>query len=380
MFLYGPHVIDKYALLLFLQANWIGSCCTVAASTMVFYHHISTLAQEIELIWGRKWSSVTMLFHLNRWAIFVWAVQEITSLIPLKTLSSCIGLQLANDAVGILLAVIWAVFSAVRLFAISGRNSWLAGAVLLLNLIPVGTNAYTDFASSWEQLKNLPLLGVVCDSGNNLSPTTLFKVTLSTRLCGIVADIIALIVTWHRTWHLKRNADRSELRTPLPNLLFRDGTIYFVVLLASNVLNIVANDSNVFVFSVTFFSTPISSIIIADFLLNLREVAYGTQQVDSDYVDQSEEWSHSLGDSLRFRSFIDDMGGEVYHSYDSFDPDMAWVADEDSASGDKSVLSAPLSPVEVEAGLKAGNSFISLGSNEDFLKAVMNESASFNVM
>lgn len=50
MFLYGPHVIDKYELLPFLQAkfvlfflvldlltiafrSWIGSCCTVAASS-----------------------------------------------------------------------------------------------------------------------------------------------------------------------------------------------------------------------------------------------------------------------------------------------------------------------------------------------------------
>lgn len=85
--------------------SWIGSCCTVAASSaccrcrplnsaaesphiaLVFYYHASTLAKEVEFMWGRKRSSVTALFHANRWAIFLWAVQEITSLIPLKTLS-----------------------------------------------------------------------------------------------------------------------------------------------------------------------------------------------------------------------------------------------------------------------------------------------------
>ncbi|EMD39647.1 hypothetical protein CERSUDRAFT_121870 [Gelatoporia subvermispora B] len=239
MFLYCPNDIDEYDLLPFLQAkhlftsdgrptSWIGSCCTVAASTLIFYYHASTLAKEVEFMWGRKRSSVTALFHVNRWAILLWAVQEITSLIPLKTLSSYIRLQLANDAVGLVLAIIWAVFSAYRVFAISERNVRLSVAVLLLILIPVGLNAYTYFASSWEQIKNLPLLGVVCDSGSNLSPTALSKLTLGTRLCAIVADVITLIITWHRTWHAKRHADRNNLKTPLTTLLFRDGSIYFM--------------------------------------------------------------------------------------------------------------------------------------------------------
>ncbi|EMD39629.1 hypothetical protein CERSUDRAFT_92126 [Gelatoporia subvermispora B] len=238
------------------------------------------------------------------------------------------------------------------MLAISDRNVLLSAAVLLLNLIPVGSNAYTDFASSWEQIKNLPLLGVVCDSGSNLSPTALTK-----------------------TWHVKRDADRNHVRTPLATLLFRDGTIYFIILLSSNVLNIVANGSNVFVFSVTFFSTPISSIIIADFLLNLRQIASSSQLGGLDETIQTEDQSHTFSGSLRFQGFVDNMGEEVVHSYDTSDPDMAWG---DNATDDD--LSTSACAAQRTVGSKLRDSFISLGSDEEFVRVVVGGTTSFSAV
>ncbi|EMD39628.1 hypothetical protein CERSUDRAFT_121854 [Gelatoporia subvermispora B] len=256
---------------------------------------------------------------------------------------------------------------------LSGNNVPLAAAVLLLNLIPVGSNAYTDFASSWERIKNLPLLGIVCDSGSNLSPTALSKLTLGTRLCAIVADVLVLFATWHGTWRAKRDSDRNHLRTPLLTLLLRDGTIYFIILLGSNVLNIVADGSNVFVFSVTFFTTPISSIILADFLLNIRQIVYSPQNQGLDETGQTEYQSHILGRSLRFQGYGDDNGEEAIHSNTTSDPDMAWeggIADDG--------LAAPIHADLGEVGLTLCCSLISLGSDEGFVRAVVNGAASFS--
>lgn len=41
---------------------------------IVFYDYISNLPREIELIWGRGFSTVTLMYHLNRWLTLAWAV------------------------------------------------------------------------------------------------------------------------------------------------------------------------------------------------------------------------------------------------------------------------------------------------------------------
>ncbi|EMD39649.1 hypothetical protein CERSUDRAFT_92143 [Gelatoporia subvermispora B] len=57
-----------------LKSNWVNNCGNMAACVLVLYDHLTTLSQEVEFIWGRQFSSVTLLYHLNRWTIFVWAV------------------------------------------------------------------------------------------------------------------------------------------------------------------------------------------------------------------------------------------------------------------------------------------------------------------
>jgi len=58
----------------FLESNWIVNCCGIASASLVFYDQLCMLPHEIELMWGRRFSSVTLLFYLNRWATFIWAV------------------------------------------------------------------------------------------------------------------------------------------------------------------------------------------------------------------------------------------------------------------------------------------------------------------
>lgn len=45
-----------------------------AHEAIIFYDYVSTLPREVEFMWGRKLSSVTLLFYANRWATLVWAV------------------------------------------------------------------------------------------------------------------------------------------------------------------------------------------------------------------------------------------------------------------------------------------------------------------
>ncbi|OCH88713.1 hypothetical protein OBBRIDRAFT_66979 [Obba rivulosa] len=62
-----------------LQSEWTLNCCSAAASTLVLYYHLSTLVDEVDLMHGNKFSSVTVLFYLNRWSIIAWAAINLTT-------------------------------------------------------------------------------------------------------------------------------------------------------------------------------------------------------------------------------------------------------------------------------------------------------------
>ncbi|OCH92745.1 hypothetical protein OBBRIDRAFT_702106, partial [Obba rivulosa] len=97
---------------------------------LVFYDHIITSSSEIELMWGRRFTSVTVLFHLNRWVIFFWAVLGLSSFHSLgafhRDMSCPTDVSLA--------------FSAVRMYAISGGSWWLAAIVFLLSSAQPGVD------------------------------------------------------------------------------------------------------------------------------------------------------------------------------------------------------------------------------------------------
>lgn len=55
-----------------LICNW-----ALTVAVIVIYDHLTTLAREHEFMWGRKFSSVTLLFCLNRWTTFIWALTDL---------------------------------------------------------------------------------------------------------------------------------------------------------------------------------------------------------------------------------------------------------------------------------------------------------------
>ncbi|KAI0963623.1 hypothetical protein AcW1_000649 [Taiwanofungus camphoratus] len=41
---------------------------------LIFYEHATTLSQEVQLIWGRKWAGATIVFLLNGYATLVFGL------------------------------------------------------------------------------------------------------------------------------------------------------------------------------------------------------------------------------------------------------------------------------------------------------------------
>ncbi|EMD41259.1 hypothetical protein CERSUDRAFT_78919, partial [Gelatoporia subvermispora B] len=323
-----------------LQQIWFENACSVSAAVLVLYDHSCSLSQEVKVIWGRKWSSVTLLYHLNRWGIFAWALLQALSTGQVTSLHSCAAEVYVTAALDILLDTIWAAFSAIRTYGISGGSVPLTVVIFLLNGPVIGFSAYLYFANLNFEIIDFPVLGKQCSYGSYESTALEAKFTTigqAFSIVGIVAEFLVLLVTWYKTYATRRNLGPNFVRTSLAMTLLRDGTWYFCASLLINTLVILTGyiliSDSVYSFLLSAFDQPVQSILIAHFLLNLRQAAYG-QQEDPDFF-------RSHYSSMQFGAFVDNMGEDLMHGGERPDPDAELTVMElDSELSDRASVAA----------------------------------------
>ncbi|KAG1902859.1 uncharacterized protein F5891DRAFT_131581 [Suillus fuscotomentosus] len=66
----------------------IGKQSRAAALGLLIYEHIITIEDEIDLIWLKKKSWVTCLYHFNRWLPAVWLTFDMIQQNPYNAISS----------------------------------------------------------------------------------------------------------------------------------------------------------------------------------------------------------------------------------------------------------------------------------------------------
>ncbi|GBE86105.1 hypothetical protein SCP_0806290 [Sparassis crispa] len=206
-----------------------GNYCCIAAATWLIFEHAITLTDEIDYIWRRKKTGVAVLFISNRFLGLV-LVFSLVMQIPLWSTNP------RSEACEELLFIKWAMFSALRVYAVGGQAWCSAAVVFILNFVPFATNLYDDATASYY-IAVVPGFGPICvQSSNIVQPKMQMYESypsfyLATRISVIVADIIVLVVTWTKTYSIKRYANSAHIEAPLATLLLRDGTLHFMLLL-----------------------------------------------------------------------------------------------------------------------------------------------------
>ncbi|KAI0645162.1 hypothetical protein C8Q79DRAFT_755391 [Trametes meyenii] len=289
---------------------------TLAAFALLAFEYAITLDREVRLVWGRKVSGATVLFILNRF--------------------SC-------NVVGYMVLVgnggppfIWAAFSTLRGYALSGRKWWI-GLLILALFIPdiVLTVVY------YSKLKPAVLPPPFnCVLSSNTPESTWIHFVIAGRICLIVGDLLVLIITWHSTYAIRRAAHDGQLRMSLTNAILKDGTLYFACLLILNVANIIVNavpNSS----AVSAFQDPITSILVSRFLLNLRDTSGGA---DVDIGSTRPSFVRSYRDprrtgaasTLQFADFMNPMGADLDHGLASVSGDSTtWNGDDLCSEGNE---------------------------------------------
>ncbi|KAI0769502.1 hypothetical protein BC629DRAFT_785704 [Irpex lacteus] len=151
-----------------LQQELIATYVTRAAPVLFLYEYITTLSEEVDVIWCRKWTATTWLYALTCYST---VLDQIVFLIPdwnfvryaragdelfrISTLRKCYHNSCkveirANNVLQLIRYLCFAWFSALRVYALSDGRFLMASVVLLLNVVPFATNMVSPTMMGWR--------------------------------------------------------------------------------------------------------------------------------------------------------------------------------------------------------------------------------------
>ncbi|KAI0667152.1 hypothetical protein C8Q78DRAFT_982689, partial [Trametes maxima] len=240
---------------------FVQNCVNFVLATLIFYEYLITFEDEFRLIWRGKLTGASVIFVLNRYIMVVQNAITMASIVPL-----CAVLGYMDVVLSILPYVLWNAFSTLRVYATSGRDWRISSVVCVLMLGPLVSNIYD---APVIKPVNMPA-PYLCSASNGVSLAVHYALVLGSRCPLIAGDALVLAVTWRKTYRVRKIAEGSGVRTPLLDLLLRDGTLYFGTMLLLNVLHILIT----FVQQVSVMgdvADVLTSILVSRFILNLRE-------------------------------------------------------------------------------------------------------------
>ncbi|KAI0769507.1 hypothetical protein BC629DRAFT_787299 [Irpex lacteus] len=194
-----------------LQQEFIGSYIDTSANVVLLFESIITLSQEVDGIWCQKWNLMTWLY-------------------------ACM------------------------------RYSAVANNILLLT--PPWSFEHADDQRG-RRFRSLHIVA------GGIGKPWIYVLSLIARIATIVGDMLVITATWIKTAQLHNGTRRIQLiNAPLVTIILRDGTIYFIVLLVINILNIIERNTPA-LFHVDLIESLVQvlpSIVVCRFILNLRQV------------------------------------------------------------------------------------------------------------
>ncbi|KAI0738674.1 hypothetical protein C8Q80DRAFT_1291823, partial [Daedaleopsis nitida] len=158
----------------------------VASAALVLYEYTLTLDRESELFWDKNSRGATILFGVNRYLTLILRIANLLGFVRMSDKADymrytrCISAVKTALALTLLQYIPWAVFSALRGFALS--RSWLLSTMIFVlyittpslnvSLYPIGFTGYVD-----------PMFG--CTVIDPISLSLSRKYVIGTRHCYV---------------------------------------------------------------------------------------------------------------------------------------------------------------------------------------------------
>ncbi|EKM57680.1 uncharacterized protein PHACADRAFT_206560 [Phanerochaete carnosa HHB-10118-sp] len=143
-------------------------------------------------------------------------------------------------------------------------------------------------------------------------------ITYITRGSLILADMIVIILTWIKTFGDWKRARRNNVKVSSTTCLLRDGTLYFIVLLALNITQLLVYNSPTDLSSVGVLVSNVPLVLINRFMINLRTA--GSEVLDHSMRITDQQQEQSTVQFRRSTNRLGNIGGTLQNGWDDDEP------------------------------------------------------------
>lgn len=178
---------------------------------------------------------------------------------------TCVFFSRVTQVLTIFLMTSFCAGSAVQVYALT-RNIWLVLLVAILGLGPVATKIHFCLRSA-ELITSVS--SAVCLQLDETTFKDQNRAVIIARLSTTLADLVVLIVTLKATISSFKNARCAHLKVPIVTALIRDGTLFFLIAILMNVIQIIVW-KRLRMLYLTPFICGVTSILLSRLFLNLR--------------------------------------------------------------------------------------------------------------
>ncbi|KAI0820553.1 hypothetical protein BC628DRAFT_1397148 [Trametes gibbosa] len=223
------------AIILAYQSARTLNSCAIAASVMFSYDYILSLGREYQYVWKSGKSRASRLPYLYiRYSYLVFGIVGYVTVPPVSD-KSCTVLTWLDVCIQFLNLIGPPVLTTLRAYVLSGQNKVVGGITLTLGLVPFFVNVTSAYLTPPI---NLPppdnCFGLWMGSG-----ALKLGLTIGSRSCAVLLDVIAIVVTWRATRSSHRLLKDSFQRSSLQHVMWKNGNIYFFTLLSINTLDLI---------------------------------------------------------------------------------------------------------------------------------------------
>ncbi|TFK84171.1 hypothetical protein K466DRAFT_602229 [Polyporus arcularius HHB13444] len=327
---------DHFWQYVFQDPEFVGSFVTynvslVAAACLLYYDYFLTFADEVRVVWKAPWSLATVLFLLIRYGFIVdvtlvllYNVRISSTSGPDVTPQSCRAMYMAATSLQLVNFSMVSLFVAVRIMSLWSRNFYLGTFLFLLGVAnPSSLTQSLGFGFSWITAPwPMPAcVGSVAET-NALWELIILDLPIASSAISIGYEVLCLALTVAKTVGNYREQRKIGMRTPLSELLLRDGSMYFFVMFALALFDIVAatvptsnlpNDIN------STLSRVLTPILTTRFISHLRTMNDPDGTRDSKLVSMM-NFATSQCPPVGGR-FVGSLGGDLDFGLNGFETD-----------------------------------------------------------
>lgn len=241
--------------------------------TLLWYDYGLTLPAEVSRFWPGPLNCASFFFYLNRYSSLFIHIPMLVNYLTQGQLTHdmCRHLQLYHQYISVISQVIVGVMLVIRTYALYERDK----KVLLL-IVAVVVIALVVGLWAFLSTKSLSRQSTLCFPPLTKEEGTRFGAAWSGML---VVDTVIFVLTFRKAVSLGNRRNVKLLK-----LLIRDGSIYFIIMIAANLFNVLT-----FLLGGcetrgigTTFTNAISSIMMSRLALNLRDPSL-VQEIISPY-------------------------------------------------------------------------------------------------